>query len=207
MSPTTSPSDPRRFSPASDRNKEPILSVLREVLPKTGLVLEIAAGTGQHAAFFAPHFPGLRWQPTDRDADSLPSIAAWRDTIVAPNLLAPLVLDAAAEAWPVAHADAIFNANMIHISPWVACLGLVRGAGRTLGPGGRLVLYGPYMLDGEHTAPSNAAFDASLRARDPAWGVRDLADVRAAAEEAGLAFVRRVAMPANNQIVVFERPA
>ncbi|PKN58737.1 MAG: SAM-dependent methyltransferase [Deltaproteobacteria bacterium HGW-Deltaproteobacteria-14] len=207
MSPTTSPSDPRRFAPATDRNKEPILSVLREVLPEMGLVLEIAAGTGQHAAFFAPHFPGLRWQPTDRDADSLASIAAWRDTAAAPNLLPPLRLDAAADAWPVGRADAIFNANMIHISPWAACLGLLRGAGRTLEAGGPLVLYGPYMLDGEHTAPSNAAFDASLRGRDPAWGVRDLADVRAAAEGAGLAFVRRIAMPANNQIVVFERQA
>ncbi|TNF26050.1 MAG: DUF938 domain-containing protein [Deltaproteobacteria bacterium] len=197
--------DARRFAPATDRNREPILAVLRELLPEPGLVLEVASGTGQHAAFFARHLPHLTWQPSDRDAESLPSIAAWRADAALPNVHAPVVLDAAAETWPIARADAVFNANMIHISPWAACLGLLRGAARVLAPGGRLVLYGPYKLGGEHTAPSNAAFDASLRARDPAWGVRDLDDVRAEAERAGFTFERRVAMPANNQIVVFSR--
>jgi len=199
--------DARRDAPATGRNREPILAVLREVLPERGVVLEIASGTGQHAVYFARHFPGLTWQPSDGDPDSLASIAAWRAHSEVTNVAAPVVLDAAAAEWPVERVDAIFNANMIHISPWESCVGLMRGAGRVLAPGGRLVMYGPYKLDGEHTAPSNASFEQWLQARDPAWGVRDLDDVRGEAERAGLTFERRVEMPANNQIVVFRRPA
>lgn len=197
--------DQRRHAPATQRNREPILEVLRRVLPERGTVLEVAAGTGEHAVFFAAALPGLAWQPTDADPGCLESIAAWVRHEERPNLLAPLHLDATSEAWPVDEADAVFNANMIHISPWVACLGLLRGAGRTLRRGGVLVLYGPYRIDGAHTAPSNAAFDADLRSRDPAWGVRDLEEVIRVADGEGLTLEQRLAMPANNQTLVFRR--
>lgn len=197
--------DARRHAPATLRNREPLLTVLEEALPASGTVLEVAAGTGEHAAFFASRLPGLVWQPTDLDPANLASIAAWRDEVGAPNLRAPLALDAAAATWPVAHADAVVNVNMIHIAPWEACLGLMRGAARVLPPGGVLVMYGPYKLGGEHTAPSNASFDASLRAQDPSWGVRDLDAVRAVAATHGLAYERHVAMPANNLTVIYRR--
>ncbi len=195
----------KRHAPAAERNREPILAVLRRVLPTAGLVLEIASGTGQHAAHFARHLPGLAWQPSDRDPDALASIEAWRREAGLANLRAPVALDVARPPWPIAAADAVFAANLIHIAPWAACEGLLRGAGAVLPPGGRLVLYGPFMIGGRHTAPSNAAFDADLRARDPAWGVRDLDAVTALAAAQALAYVERVAMPANNLTVVFER--
>jgi 2-polyprenyl-3-methyl-5-hydroxy-6-metoxy-1,4-benzoquinol methylase len=194
----------RLQSPAAERNRGPILEVLRRVLPLSGTVLEIAAGSGQHAVWFARALPGIDWQPSDVSAEALASIAAWRDEEGPANLRAPVRLDVTGEDWPEAGTfDAIFCANMIHIAPWQACLGLLRGAGRHLSPRGTLVLYGPFRIAGEHTAPSNAAFDLDLRRRDPSWGVRDLDEVAREAERHGLVLEERVAMPANNQTVVF----
>lgn len=193
----------RQHAPAADRNREPILAVLRRVLPRTGLVLEVSAGTGQHAAYFAAAFPGVVWQPTDVDPAALASIAGWTAGIE--NVRAPLVLDVEAPAWCVARADAIVCINMVHIAPWSATEGLLAGAGRVLSAGGVVYLYGPYRIGGVHTAPSNDVFDESLRARDPAWGVRDLEAVVAAAAAHGLAHEETVAMPANNQSIVLRR--
>jgi SAM-dependent methyltransferase len=190
-------------SPSVARNREPILAVLRRVLPAGGIVLEIASGTGEHAMHFAAALPELTWQPTDRDPEARRSIAARRAAAVLPNLLPPLELDAAAPSWPVERADAIVAINMIHIAPWSAAEGLMAGAARLLAPGGILYLYGPYQENGRHTAPSNAAFDASLRARDPEWGVRDVGAVAELAARHGLALAERVAMPANNLSLVF----
>jgi len=203
------PGPAARHAPATQRNREPILAVLREVLPAGARVLEIAAGTGEHAAHFAPALrPSVvRWQPTDRDADALPSIAAWREAAGPPdNLEPPIALDVS-RPWPVAVGafDTIFCANMIHIAPWQATLDLLAGAARHLAAPARVVLYGPFMIGGAHTAPSNEAFDAGLRARDRAWGVRDLDVVLAEAARHGLVEARRVAMPANNFVVVLER--
>lgn len=196
---------PTQHAPATLRNREPILAVLDRVLPEAGLVLEIASGTGEHATYFASRLPGLTWQPTDRDAAALDSIAAWTAERAATNVLPPLLLDVCASVWPVGSADAMFCANMIHIAPWEAALGLLRGAGRILPAGGVLVLYGPFMIDHRHTAPSNAAFDDSLRARDPAWGVRDLGEVSEVARTHGLQLLERIEMPANNLTIVLER--
>jgi SAM-dependent methyltransferase len=190
-------------APAVARNRDPILAVLRRVLPASGIVLEIASGSGEHAVHFAAAIPALTWQPTDRDADALRSIAAYRTLACLPNLLPPLELDASSPHWPVARAEAIVSINMIHISPWAAAEGLMAGVGRVLAPGGVLYLYGPFKENGRHTAPSNAAFDADLRARDPDWGVRDVAEVSDLAGRHGLVFVERVAMPANNLSLVF----
>jgi hypothetical protein len=158
-----------------------------------------------HGVFFAPRLPQLEWQPSDADEVALASIEAWRRAEPSENLRPAVRLDVTASEWPLREADAIFNANMIHISPWACALGLLDGAARLLGEGAPLVLYGPFKIGGVHTAESNARFDRSLRARDPRWGVRDLDEVKAAAAERGFAFERRVEMPANNQIVVFRR--
>ena len=198
-------SDPRIYRPHVARNRDPILDVLRRVLPGHGLVLEVASGSGEHAAYFAQHLPTLTWQPSDPDPEALASIAAHRAAAGMPNLLAPLLLDVGAPRWPVARADAVICNNMIHISPWSACEGLMAGAARTLPAGGMLYLYGPYKIDGRHIAPSNAAFDATLRAQNPAWGIRDLADVAALAERSGLTLAETIDMPANNLSVVFRR--
>ncbi|NNC19854.1 DUF938 domain-containing protein [Corallococcus exiguus] len=195
----------KRHAPATERNREPLLAVLREVLPTEGTLLEVASGTGQHAAFFAKAFPGLTWQPTDGDPSSLESIDAWRVEEGLANVLPARLLDASSDAWPVEHADAVLCVNMIHISPWAACQGLMRGAARVLRPGGRLVLYGPYFVEGKEAAPSNLAFDESLRARDPSWGVRELGAVTAEAARHGLQRERVVEMPSNNLTVVFRR--
>ncbi|WP_257461931.1 class I SAM-dependent methyltransferase [Archangium lipolyticum] len=195
----------KRHAPSAERNREPILSVLREVLPSRGTVLEVASGTGQHAVFFARAFPELVWQPTDADPSARESIEAWRQEEGLANLRAPLALDARASTWPVESADAIVCINMIHISPWEACQGLMRGAGRVLPPGGPLVLYGAYFIEGRPTAPSNLAFDASLRERNPAWGVRELGAVTAEASAHGLERDRVVDMPNNNFTVVFRK--
>jgi SAM-dependent methyltransferase len=197
--------DRRQFAPATERNREPIGAVLERVLPETGLMLEIAAGSGEHAAYFAPRFPGLTWQPTEPDPDGRASIEAWVEHTNAANLNPPIDLDVTVDPWPVTEADAIFSANMIHIAPWECCLGLMAGAGRILGPGGVFVLYGPFMRGGEHTAPSNAEFDASLKSRDATWGIRDLDDVTACAEKAELSRQEIVEMPANNLTVIFKR--
>src|SRR6185436_13418445 len=185
-------------APAVARNRDPILAVLREVLAAPGTVLEIASGSGEHAVHFASALSHLVWQPTDPDAQARISIAAHAARAQLPNLLPPLELDASAAAWPVTHADAIVSINMIHIAPWRAAVGLMAGAGRLLPPGAPLYLYGPYRRGGQHTAPSNAAFDESLKARDPEWGVRDLDEVAELADRHGLALQRTVAMPANN---------
>jgi SAM-dependent methyltransferase len=192
-------------APAVARNRDPILAVLREVLPAAGTVLEIAGGSGEHAVHFAAALPHLVWQPTDPDAEALRSIAAHAERARLPNLLAPLELDATAAVWPLTRADAVVSINMIHIAPWRAAEGLMAGAARLLPPDGPLYLYGPYREHGRHTAPSNAAFDESLKMRDPAWGVRDLDEVVALAGRHGLALQRTVAMPANNLSVIFRR--
>lgn len=192
-------------APAVARNRDPILAVLQRVLPIRGTVLEIASGTGEHAVHFAAGLSHLTWQPTDPNAEALQSIAAHRASANLPNLLPPLELDASTSRWPLDRADAVVCINMIHIAPWAAAEGLMAGAGRVLAPGGVLYLYGPFKENGGHTAPSNAAFDASLRAQDPQWGVRDLDDVSALARRHGLDLVERVAMPANNLSVVFRR--
>ncbi len=206
--PMTSTGDARRFAPATERNRAPILDVLRRVVPAGARVLEVASGTGEHAVFFAQQLPVASWQPTDRDAASLPSIDAWAAHERAEKVLPARVLDVEATPWPFASGsfDALFCANMIHISPWSATLALFAGAA-ALPPGGVAVLYGPYRIGGAHTAPSNVAFDESLRSRDARWGVRDLERVVEVAREHGLEHVETVAMPANNQTVVFRRSA
>lgn len=192
-------------SPATARNKDHVLAVLREHLPAAGLVLEIAAGAGEHALHMATHLPGLTWWPTDPDPQALASIAAWREQ-GPPNLLPPLELDASRpETWPVATADAVVCINMIHISPWAATEGLFAGAARILPADGVLITYGPYLEDEVDTAPSNLAFDQSLKSRNPAWGIRRREDLEALAAVHGLALHARVAMPANNLTLVFRR--
>jgi SAM-dependent methyltransferase len=197
--------DPRRYAPSAARNRDPILAVLRAALPASGLVLEIASGTGEHIAHFARALPGLDWQPSDCDESLFASIVAHGVDLADGNFLPPMRLDAAATDWPVTRVDAIVCINMIHIAPWYACEGLMRGAGRVLPPGGVLFLYGPYRLDGRQTAESNAAFDQSLRTRNPDWGVRDLADVTRLAADHKLVLTSAVAMPANNLCVVFRK--
>ncbi len=202
----TSPLPPGALiAPAVARNREPILAVLRHVLPERGLVLEIASGSGEHAVYFAAALPGLTWQPTDADPEARDSIAAYRVAAQLPNLLPPLALDAASPTWPVTQADVIVAINMIHIAPWASTEGLMAGAERLLPAGGVLFLYGPFREHGRHTAPSNAAFDESLRTRNREWGVRDLDEVAALASRHGFALEERVAMPANNLSVVFRR--
>ncbi len=195
--------DEALFAPATARNGAAILAVLRDVLPKEGVILELASGSGEHAVRFAGALPGVRWQPSDPDADARGSIAAWCEGIgtVAP----PLALDAA-EAWPGELAgDAILCINMVHISPWEATLGLMAHAGRLLAAGAPLILYGPYRQRGEVTASSNEAFDASLKARDARWGLRFVEDVDAAAASHELRRTRIVPMPANNLTLVYRR--
>jgi hypothetical protein len=196
----------KRHAPATERNRESILAVLRDVLPRAGVVLEVAAGSGEHAVFFAAQLPDLAWQPTDPDPESLASIAAHRDEAALASLRAPLRLDVTEPGWARDRtADAVVCINMIHIAPWEACLGLLAGASALLAPGCPLYLYGPYREGGAFHAASNAEFDASLRARDPRWGVRDLAEVTRAAEASGFTRSRVVAMPANNHSIVFRR--
>jgi SAM-dependent methyltransferase len=195
----------RLYFPHVARNREPILDVLRRVLPRQGLVLEIASGGGEHAAYFASNLPGLRWQPTDANSEMFESIAAHGAATGVANLLAPLHLDVTSEQWPIERADAMVCCNMLHIAPWAATEGLIAGAGRTLPRDGLLYLYGPYKIDGRHTAPSNQDFDASLRARNSLWGVRDLTEVSRLAEGHSLALSETVPMPANNLSVIFRR--
>ena len=195
-----------RAAPAAARNRAPILRVLRDTIPRPALVLEIASGTGEHAVWFSGALSELTWQPTDHDPDALTSIAAWRDKAGPPNLLPPLPLDAAADTWPVAQADAVVAINLVHIAPWSVTQGLIAGAARVLTQGGLLFLYGPFREGGVHTGAGNAAFDADLRARDPSWGIRDLDDITALADQHGFKPPERLAMPANNLSVVFRRP-
>lgn len=187
-------------APAAERNKQPILQVLRRVLPRSGLVLEVASGTGQHVAHFARALPLLEWQPSEANPESLSSVRAWVEGLA--NVRAPVELDVLKFPWPVTQADAVLCINMIHIAPWAAAEALVSGAGQVLGSGGVLFLYGPYRRHGRHTAPSNEAFDASLRERDPEWGVRDLEAVVELGAAAGFVLEDVVEMPANNFSVV-----
>ena len=192
-------------APAAARNREPILAILRQSLPASGMVLEIASGSGEHAIHFAEALPGLTWQPSDRDREARRSIDVYREVARLPNLLPAIELDAAAANWPLVRADAIVAINMVHIAPWSATLGLMGGAGRLLGPGGVLFLYGPFREGGRHTAPSNADFDTSLRARNVEWGVRDIEEVSACAAANELDLTERVEMPANNLSLVLRK--
>jgi len=195
----------RRSAPAALRNCDPIAEVLREWLPDAPLVLEVASGTGQHSVYFAEAFPRLEWQPSDMNGDALASIAAWREESELPNVRSPIVIDASKPAeWPVEAADVVLNINMAHISPWAAALGLIAGAARLLPPEGPLILYGPWIKDDIETAPSNLAFDADLKSRDPDWGLRRVEDFAAAAAARGFELVETRAMPANNLMLLFQ---
>ena len=193
----------RETAPSAERNKQPILEVLQRVLPASGLVLEIGSGTGQHVAHFAGALPGLTFQPSEMDTARHASIRAWTQGLA--NVRAPLAFDVSRLPWPVTAADAMVCINVIHISPWEATLALMQGAGALLPPGGVLVTYGPYRREGRHTAPSNEAFDADLRSRDPSWGIRDLEAVEEVARTHGLTLEEVAAMPANNFTLVFRR--
>jgi Protein of unknown function (DUF938) len=199
----------QQHAPATHRNRTAILEILRQVLPPTGTVLEVSSGTGEHAVFFAPQLAPRRWWPSDPNSLARDSITAWMAALPCDTLNPPIDLDASSPHWPVesvaSDISAIVNINMIHIAPWAACLGLLAGAGRILPPSGVLYLYGPFKQNGMHTAPSNAAFDESLRFQDPAWGVRDLEEVVAIAASHQLALVNTYEMPANNLSVVFRR--
>ena len=206
------PEDGRLDAPAFHRNHAAIAPVLEAFLRnRTGDVLEIGSGTGQHAVAFAHRFPGIAWWPTDLNDNHLRSIAAWRAYAKLPNVQAPVPLDASLSDWRLRERNlpasfvTIFCANVIHIAPWTVAEGLFAGAARHLVADGRLFLYGPFLRDGLHTAPSNAAFDESLRRRNPEWGVRDIADLKKLGESNGLRLVELIEMPSNNAIVVFER--
>ena len=192
-------------SPAAARNTEPIREVLAEWLPASGLVVEVASGSGEHAVAFARAFSHLEWQPSDPDQPARASIAAWRELEGPANLLAPLALDVREAQWPIDRADALVSINMVHISPWQAALGLLDGAARLLGAAAPLILYGPWIVAGVETAPSNLAFDADLKRRDPRWGLRDVADFAAAAEPRGFTLRDQRAMPANNRMLLLIR--
>lgn len=196
----------RRHSPAAERNGPPILAALQRLLPPAGVLLEIASGTGQHAAFLSEGLPGWQWQPSDFEAGALSSIAAWCAGL--DRVRPPVTLNVLDASWPGVppQVNAIYCANMIHIAPWACTAGLMQGAARHLIPEGLLITYGPYLIDGEPTAPSNLAFDADLRARNPAWGIRRLSDVAEQAGVVGLRLRERVDMPANNKLLVWVRP-
>lgn len=194
---------PRETSPPAERNKQPILEVLQRVLPPRGLVLEIGSGTGQHVAHFAAALPNLTFQPSEFDVERHPSIVAWTEGLA--NVRPPLSFDLTQRPWPIEKADAIFCANVIHISPWEATLGLMRGASELLTPGSVLVTYGPYRIEGTPTAPSNEAFDASLKSRNPSWGLRDLEAVAEIASRNALDLEDTIPMPANNFSLLFRK--
>lgn len=194
---------PRRSAPAALRNREPIADVLGEWLPQSGVVLEIASGTGEHAAYFAARFPSLDWQPSDIHPAALASITAWREQSGLSNINPPLPIDAGSGEWPIDCADAVLSINMVHISPWSAALGLLDGAAKVLRAGGTLILYGPWLKAGMPTAPSNMAFDQQLRERDPAWGLRHVEDFEAEAQKRGFQLEELREMPANNLMLLF----
>ena len=195
----------RRSAPAALRNRGPIADVLREWLPASGLVLEIASGSGEHVIYFAEAFPNLEWQPSDIHPDALSSIRAWREAARLSNLHEPIVLDAASADWPIDRADAVLSINMVHISPWRSALGLLDGAARLLSPGAPLILYGPWLQDDAPTAPSNLDFDADLKRRNPEWGLRRVEDFATEAEKRGLSLAYTRPMPANNLMLLLRR--
>ena len=192
----------RRSAPAAQRNREPIAEVLREWLPPSGRVLEIASGTGEHIVYFAERFPALEWQPSDIHPDALASIDAWRVAAALSNVRPPLSIDAGSSEWPIDRADALLSINMVHISPWTSALGLIEGAARLLPRGGPLILYGPWLSDDVATAPSNLAFDSDLKQRDPQWGLRRVEDFEAKSKQSRLRLIERRAMPANNMMLL-----
>ncbi|MDP1999040.1 MAG: DUF938 domain-containing protein [Rhodoferax sp.] len=199
------------YSPAADRNREPILQALRLILPPQGLALEIASGTGQHVAHFAAGLPGWVWQPSDAQADAFDSITGWCAQMGAGRVKPPILLNVMASPWPGDNSpfaqqfDAIYCANMLHISPWATCAALMQGAARHLTPAGLLLVYGPFLEAGQPTSPGNQDFDQSLRQRDPDWGIRQLDDVTREAHHVGLRLRQRLPMPANNLLLVFHR--
>ena len=197
--------DHRQYAAATVRNRDFILDVLRDVLPTTGVILEIASGSGEHIVHFARNLPSLVFQPSDHEPDALLSVAAWMKAAEVTNVRAPIVLDASRSLWPIASADGIICINMVHISPWDASVGLIRGAAAILPPGSPLYLYGPYKRKGFATAPSNEAFDRNLRDRNPIWGLRDLEAIAAIAQSAGFSIPDITEMPANNLSIVFRR--
>lgn len=207
--------DARRFAPATQRNREPILKVLRRVLPPTGTVLEVASGSGEHAIFFAPRLKPRLWQPSEAEPMLRDSILAWMKEVPSDNLFPPIPLNVAESVWSIEYPEnsqvnvseitAIIAINLIHISPFTATLGLMAGASRILPVGGILYLYGPYKRGGKHTAPSNESFDEMLQQQNPEWGVRNLEEVEAVALEKGLKLLEVVEMPANNLSVVFQK--
>ena len=200
---------PPDYSPAADRNKQAILDMLVKLLPARGAALEIASGTGQHAAWFAAGLPGWTWQPSDAQADGFESINAWARQQAAGNVRKPVLLDVMASTWLPADQqfDLIYCANMLHIAPWATCAALMGGSAQHLAPNGSLMTYGPYLEDDVPTSPGNLTFDQSLRERDPAWGIRRLEDVTAQAALAGLTLVAKQNMPANNLLLVWVRSA
>jgi Protein of unknown function (DUF938) len=197
--------DPRRHSPAAERNRGPVLAELQRLLPASGLLLEIASGTGQHAAFCSAGLPGWQWLPSDFEADALPSIRAWCAGL--DRVREPMALDVLQTPWPgvPAQVDAIYCANMIHIAPWPCCVALMAGAARHLSAQGLLLTYGPYLEHDVPTATSNLAFDTDLRARHPEWGLRHLDAVAQQAAQVGLQLRERVAMPSNNLLLAWAR--
>ena len=195
----------RRSAPAALRNREPIAEVLADWLPKSGLVLEIASGTGEHVVYLAERFPKLEWQPSDVHPDALESIAAWRTGAGLPNVRPPLAVDAGEPDWPIQQADALLSINMVHICPWPSALGLIHGAARLLPPDAPLILYGPWLTDVRATAPSNLAFDLDLKRRDPSWGLRRVEQFEAAAGERGFELRETREMPANNLMLLLGR--
>ena len=204
----TQDADQRMFSPSAARNAEPILKVLKRLLPLRGVVMEIGCGTGEHAVHFAKEMPALTWLPSDPDPGSRASTASWIRFTGLNNVLAPRDVDVCSNVWDVemlAPFDALVSINMVHIAPWAATIGLFSGAGRLLGAGGRLCLYGPFIHRGAHNAPSNAAFDESLKARNPSWGLRDIVDLERVAQASGLGLVETIEMPANNSFLAFDR--
>ena len=195
----------KKVAPAAARNRDAIMAVLRDVLPASGMVLEVASGSGEHIVHFAREFPALNWQPSDPEAAALASIAAWSDETGLPNIAPPIRIDAMAADWPAARADAILCINMIHIAPWAAMFGLMAGANRLLAEGAPLYLYGPFRERGVTLAQGNADFDASLKSRDPEWGLRWVNDVAEVASTHGLHLTERYEMPANNLSLVFRK--
>lgn len=195
----------KRHGPATARNSEPIAEVLEQELPAEGTVLEIASGSGEHAVFMARRFPQISWQPSDPDLEALASIGEWAREAGLANLGPPLEIDATAEVWPVSHVEAMFCANMVHISPWSATEGLFKGAARVLQSGSPLILYGPYFEEDVEPAPSNLAFDESLRSRNADWGIRQVSMLDKLARQTGLNRTARYEMPANNLSLVFRR--
>ena len=195
----------RRSAPAVARNREPIADVLGEWLPESGVVLEIASGSGEHALYFAQRFPALEWQPSDVHPDALASIEAWRATVGLANVREAIAIDSAAPDWPIERADAVLSINMVHISPWASALGLIAGSARVLAAGAPLILYGPWLKDDIPTAPSNLAFDAELKRRDPRWGLRRVENFAQAALATGFELAETRQMPANNLMLFLTR--